>query len=54
MNSSVPISFKIAFDFWSGIPNLCDKYLREAASSPSGPPYCEIINLANLGFGHLI
>ena len=36
-NSSVPISFKIAFAFWSGIPNLCDKYLKDAASSPSVP-----------------
>ena len=40
------ISFKIAFAFWSGIPNLCVKYLNEAASSPSGPPYWLIITFA--------
>ncbi len=37
--TAVPISVSVAFNSGNGIVNLCDKYLKEAASSPSGPPY---------------
>ena len=34
--------------------DLKDKYLKEAPSSPSGPPYCVIINPASFGSVHFI
>ena len=53
-DSSVPISLSVAFAISVGILKRWLRYLIEAASSPSGPPYCEIIYLAILGLQVLI
>ena len=38
--ASLPISVKIPVTSLYGIVYLCERYRMDAASSPSGPPYC--------------
>lgn len=51
---SVPISFRVALAISVGMLNRWLKYLSDAASSPSGPPYCVITYLAILGLQFFI
>src|SRR5699024_9010744 len=53
-SSSLPMSVSTAATFRNGIEYLCERYLRDAPISPSGPPYWLMINFAIAGFGFLI
>mgnify|MGYP007007666619 CR=1 FL=1 len=48
IETDIPISVSTPQTFLYGIANRCDKYRIEAPNSPSGPPYCVMINCAHL------
>ena len=52
--ASVPMSVSSPFSSSKGILYRWDRYRREAPSSPSGPPYWEIMIPANRGLGFAI
>ena len=47
--NDVPMSLRVARASGVTIVNLCDRYLKDAPSSPSGPPYCVIMSRAMAG-----
>lgn len=48
--TDIPISVNNPIPILSGMVNRCDRYLNDALSSPSGPPYWLNIIPASLGF----